>query len=90
MRFTLLAVVLLLFAIVFSLAVTKPDLVTPKTESSFVKFNLKDLSEHGNRPDLFVTSALAGFQSQRRFGTFGASHSRSARSEESVSRLQRL
>jgi hypothetical protein len=47
MKLTLLSVVLLLFAIIFSLAVTESEVVTPKTESSFVKFNLKDLSEHG-------------------------------------------
>jgi hypothetical protein len=47
MKFTFLGAVLLVFAVVFSLAVTKMELVTPKTESSFVKFKIKDLPEHG-------------------------------------------
>jgi hypothetical protein len=47
MKFTFLAVVLLVCAIVFSLAVTKTELVSLRTESSFVKFKIKDLREHG-------------------------------------------
>ena len=47
MKFTFLGVVLLVLAIVFSVAVTKTELVAPKTESLFMKFKFKDLPEHG-------------------------------------------
>lgn len=40
-------VVALLVVVVLSLAVTKTELVTPETERKFVKFNIKDLPEHG-------------------------------------------
>lgn len=46
MKLTFLGVVLLV-VVVLSLAVTKTELVAPKTERKFVKFNIKDLPEHG-------------------------------------------
>lgn len=40
-------VLLVVVVVVLSLAVTKTELVTPKTERRVVKFNIKDLREHG-------------------------------------------
>jgi len=47
MKLIFLVLVLVVFAIIFSTALTQREPVTKKTEISVVKFNLKDLPEHG-------------------------------------------
>lgn len=47
MKLIFLGLVLIVFAIIFSLAMNKRDVVTHKTERPAMKFNLKDFPEHG-------------------------------------------
>lgn len=47
MKVIFLGLALVGFAVIFSLVITKKELGTQKAESSFVKYNIKDLPEHG-------------------------------------------
>ncbi|HET6892975.1 MAG TPA: hypothetical protein VFH31_17855 [Pyrinomonadaceae bacterium] len=47
MKVIFLGLVLVGFAVVFSLVITNKEIVTRKAESSFVKYKIKDLPQHG-------------------------------------------